>query len=170
MSDAARRPAPLESSDMRASPGSVSQANAWQGDAAGLQLVLEAGSFEQRVAEAAAWAERITLCLTAPHSQRGALPWWRELLSRSSKCERIYVRRAEHAESWLLHRLHETGALRVIEGGGKQVAQNLLLFTRGEELRVLLSHISLERAVAGAGFGALLSFQGASSTELARSC
>ena len=50
------------------------------------------------------------------------------------------------------------------------VLMYLLLFTRGEELRVLLSHISLERAVAGASFGALLSFQGASSTELARSC
>ncbi len=155
---------------MRASSGSVSQPSSWHGDAAGLQLVLESSSFEHRVAEAAAWAERITLCLTAPQSQRGALPWWRELLSRSSKCERIFVRRADHAESWLLHRLHETGALRVIESGGKQVAQNLLLFGRGDELRVLLSHISLERAVAGASFGALLSFQGSSSSELGRSC
>lgn len=155
---------------MRASTGSVSQANSWHDDAGRLQLVLDSSRVEPLVAEAAAWAERITLCMTAPQSQRGALPWWRELLSRSSKCDRVYVRRAEHAESWLLHRLHETGALRVIEGGGKQVAQNLLLFARGDELRVLLSHISLERAVAGAGFGALLSFQGASSSELGRSC
>lgn len=155
---------------MLASPGSVSQADAWQGGAERLQLVLDSSRIEHMVAEAAAWAERITLCMTAPQSQRGALPWWRELLSRSSKCERIYLRRAEHTESWLLHRLHETGALRVLEGGGKQVAQNLLLFSRGDELRVLLSHISLERAVAGASFGALLSFQGSSSSELGRAC
>ncbi|MEY2932572.1 MAG: hypothetical protein RL033_3321 [Pseudomonadota bacterium] len=155
---------------MWASPGSVPLASAWQGDTERLQLVLDASGFERMVADAAAWAERITLCLTAPQSQRGALPWWRELLARSSKCERIYLRRADHSESWLLHRLHETGALRLIESGGKQVAQNLLLFARGDQLRVLLSHISLERAVAGAGFGALLSFQGSGSSELARSC
>ncbi|MEY4551655.1 MAG: hypothetical protein RL685_7850, partial [Pseudomonadota bacterium] len=90
---------------MWASPGSVSLASAWQGDTERLQLVLDASGFERMVADAAAWAERITLCLTAPQSQRGSLPWWRELLARSSKCERIYLRRADHSESWLLHRL-----------------------------------------------------------------
>jgi Sigma-70, region 4 len=173
MSDAARRPVLLPAS----APGSPaaeeadsSSDGAWPGEAEQLSLVLDASRFDRIVAEAAAWADRITLCLTAPHSQRGSLPWWQELLARSSKCERIYLRRPEQTEAWLLHRLQETGALSVVESGGKQVAGNLLMFVRSSEIRVLLAHIPLERAVAGAAFGALLAFRGSGTSEIVRSC
>ncbi|HKO95313.1 MAG TPA: hypothetical protein VJU61_29355, partial [Polyangiaceae bacterium] len=142
--------------------------SAWLSGENELGLVLDAEGFESKLAEAAAWAERITLCLTAPQSQRATLRGWRELLAHSAKCDGIYLRRAEATEGWLLHRLHDTGALRLVEGGGKQVAANLLLFARGAELRALFSHIPLERAVSGAGFGALLAFRAASSSEIAR--
>jgi len=142
----------------------------WQGEAERLELVLETAGFDHLVAAAAAWADRITLCLTAPESERGSLPWWQELFARSAKWDRVYLRRAAHTENWLLHRVQETGSLRLVEGGGKQVAANLLLFSRSNELRVLLSHIPLERAVAGAAFGALLSFRGSPNGDLARSC
>ncbi|HEU4580704.1 MAG TPA: hypothetical protein VFS67_20745 [Polyangiaceae bacterium] len=143
---------------------------AWQQDAERLDLVLDAGRFDLLVREAATWAERITLCVTSPQGQRNTLPWWQELFARSAKFDRVYLRRAEHTENWLLHRLHETGALRLVHGSGKQVAGNLLIFARAEELRVLFSHIPLERAVEGAAFGALLSFRGTPAGELARSC
>ena len=145
-------------------------ASVWTYEAERLELVLDASRFESMLIEATRWAERITLCVTAPQSQRGTSGWWGELLARSTKCERIYVRRPDQTESWLLHRLHDTGALRWLNGGGKQVASNLLMFSRDGEVRVLLSHIALERAVAGCGFGALLSFRGEESGELARSC
>ncbi len=145
-------------------------ASSWTGETERLALVLDAARFDAMLSEATRWAERITLCVTAPQSQRGAAPCWGELLARSTKCDRIYVRRPDQTESWLLHRLHDTGALRLLNGGGKQVASNLLMFSRGGEARVLLSHIALERAVAGCGFGALLSFRGAEGGELARSC
>ena len=144
--------------------------SAWAAPSEQLGLVLESGAIDAMVAEAAAWAERITVCVTAPDSQRGGLAFWGEVLARSPKCDRIFVRRAEHAEPWLLHRLHDTGALRLLERGGKQVASNLLMFSRGAELRVLLAHIPLDRAVAGAAFGALLAYNGASDSVLGRAC
>lgn len=167
MSDAARRPISASTTE---SSEADSGMTAWQQEAERLELVLDAARFDALVREAATWAERITLCVTSPQSARNTLPWWQELFARSAKFDRVYLRRAEHTENWLLHRLHETGALRLVTGGGKQVAGNLLIFTRGQELRVLLSHIPLERAVEGAAFGALLSFRGAPAGELARSC
>ncbi len=183
MLDAARR---LDLSDgssrvVAGDTAASAAASAWSQHAERLELVLDAARFESMLTEATRWAERITLCVTAPQSQRSSSPsvgsrggsgraWWGELLARSTKCDRIYVRRPDQTESWLLHRLHDTGALRWLSGGGKQVASNLLMFWRDGEARVLLSHIPLERAVLGAGFGALLSFRGAESGELVRSC
>jgi hypothetical protein len=150
--------------------GTESATSAWPEPSDTLALVLDGSRFEGMMAEAASWADRITVCVTAPHSQHGDLPWWGELLARGSKCDRIYLRRAEQAEGWLLYQLHETGALRLLDGGGRQVASNLLLFSRAGELRVLLSHIPFERAVAGAAFGTLLAFRGSGSADFARSC
>jgi hypothetical protein len=132
--------------------------------------VRDGSDFEAMLAEAASWADRITLCVTASRRESASLPWWGELLARSAKCDRIYLRHAEHAERWLLERLHETGALRLLESSAKQVASNLLTFSRAGEIRVLLSHLPLERAVAGAAFGTLLSFRGGHTGELARAC
>ena len=148
----------------------ASRASAWAGEADRLELVLEAAEVDTLVAEAARWAERITLCVTAPHSQHGSSPLWGELLARGTKCDRIMVRRPEQAEGWLLHRLHDTGTLLLVEGGGKQVASNLLMMARGDELRVVLSHIPLERALSGAAFGTLLCFRGAPEVAIARAC
>lgn len=150
--------------------GPVSRASAWTSDVGRLELVLDAAEVDVIVAEAARWAERITVCVTAPHSQQGRSPLWGELLARATKCDRVLVRRPEQAEGWLLHRLHDTGALLLVEGGGKQVASNLLMFARGDELRVVLSHIPLERALSGAAFGTLLSFRGAPDSTIARAC
>jgi hypothetical protein len=144
--------------------------SAWRAEPGGLVLVRDGGELPGLLAEAVTWAERITVSVTAPQSARGSSAWWRELLARNTKCDAIYVRRPEQAESWLLHRLHATGRLRLVETGGKQVASNLILLSRGDELRILLSHISLERALAGAAFGALLSFRGSASSEIARAC
>ena len=58
---------------------------------------------------------------------------------------RIYLRRAEQTEGWLLHQLYDTGALRLLDNGGRQVASNLILFVRTGELRVLLSHLPLKK-------------------------
>lgn len=174
MKDAARWPVLHDVSSFRAraptaAAGAVA-ASAWNGQPGVLSLLLDASEIQAMVAEAAAWAERIAVCVTAPQSERGTHPWWMELLARSTKCTSIQVRRAEQTERWLLHRLHETGRLRLVEGGGKNVASNLLSFARGDELRVLLSHIPLDRAVLGAQFGALLSFQGRSDDGIARAC
>jgi Sigma-70, region 4 len=142
----------------------------WRSPPDQLTLVTDSSELPALMAEAACWAERITACVSAPDSERGSGSWWRELLARSSKCEGVFVRRPEQAEAWLLGRLHATGNLRLVEAGGKQVASNLIVFARGTELRVLLSHIPLERALAGAPFGALLCFQGSQGSELARAC
>jgi hypothetical protein len=142
----------------------------WRGERESLTLVLDGAEVDALVADAARWAERITLCVTAPQSDRGRLPFWGELLARSTKCDRIFVRRPELAEGWLLHRLHDTGALRLVDGGGKQVASNLLVFARSTERRVIFSHIPLERAVDGAAFGTLLSCVCASDGTMARAC
>lgn len=150
--------------------GPASRTSAWTGEVDRLELVLDAAEVDVIVAEAARWAERITLCVTAPHSQHGSSPLWGELLARGTKCDRVMVRRPEQAEGWLLHRLHDTGALLLVEGGGKQVASNLLMFARGDELRVVLSHIPLERALSGAAFGTLLRFRGAPDSAIARAC
>lgn len=171
--DAARQQGSERNSALQAYAHTANRApvdSAWSEVGEGLGLVLEPERFETLVAEAAVWAERVTLCVTAPQSQQGSLPWWGELLARSSKCDHIYVRRPEQTESWLLHRLHDTGALRLVSGGGKQVAANVMLFARGAERRVLLAHIALDRAVAGAPFGALLCAAGASSGRIARAC
>jgi hypothetical protein len=174
MSDAARRPGVSQISAARErTPEQLSSdamTDGWRAEAERLELVLEPSGFDTLIAQAASWADRITLCVTAPQSQRGRLPWWQELFARSSKWDRVFLRRAVHTENWLLHRMHETGALRLVEGGGKQVATNLLMFSRSTEQRVLLSHIPLERAVDGAAFGALLYFRGSPAGELARSC
>jgi hypothetical protein len=155
------------------SDGGVSdgtRSSAWRAEPGGLVLVRDSAELPPLLADAVAWAERITVSVTAPQSARGTSAWWRELLARNTKCDAIYVRRPEQAEGWLLHRLHVTGRLRLVDAGGKQVASNLILFARGDELRILLSHISLERALAGAAFGALLSFRGSASSEIARAC
>jgi sigma-70-like protein len=179
INDALRRQALHDGSaaEMRASVERASvehdagaRVSPWRGEPEALTLVLDGSEVDALVAEAARWAERITLCVTAPQSDRGRLPFWGELLARSSKCDRVYVRRAELAEGWLLHRLHDTGALRLVDGGGKQVASNLLVFARGAERRVLFSHIPLERAVDGVAFGTLLSCVGASDGTMARAC
>jgi hypothetical protein len=144
--------------------------SAWRGVPGGLALVQDVGEVPAMLTEAATWAERISACVSAPQSARGSSPWWRELLARSTKCDGFYVRRGEQAEAWLLQRLHATGRLRLVEAGGKQVASNLIAFARGSELCVLFSHIPLERALAGAAFGALLSFRGSVNSELGRAC
>src|SRR6187431_2855689 len=75
------------------SPASLpSRASAWTGEAGRLELVLDASTVDATVAEAARWAERITLCVTAPHSQQGSSPLWGELLARSTKCASVLVR------------------------------------------------------------------------------
>ncbi|HTV17669.1 MAG TPA: hypothetical protein VMG12_03335, partial [Polyangiaceae bacterium] len=144
--------------------------SAWRAESESLTLVTDGSELPRLIAEAAAWAERITLCVSAPQSERGTASWWRELFARSSKLDGVYVRQAQRGEGWLLHRLHALGALRLVEGGGKQVASNLWMFARGDELRVVLTHIPLERAAAGATFGALLAFRGRQSGELGRAC
>jgi hypothetical protein len=174
MKDAARWPMLQDVSSTRArapntAPGGA-PASTWNTEPGALSLLLDASEIQAMVAEAAAWAERIAVCVTAPQSERGTHPWWMELLARSTKCTSIQLRRAEQTERWLLHRLHETGRLRLVEGGGKNVASNLLSFSRGDELRVLLSHIPLDRAVLGAQFGALLSFRGRVDDGIARAC
>jgi hypothetical protein len=136
--------------------------SAWRAEADDLALVSQGAELHAMVAEAAIWAERITCCLTAPHSERGTLPWWGELLARSSKCAGMYVRQGERAEGWLLHRLHSLGVLRLVDVSRQPLAHDLWIFERGSELRVLMSHIPLERAVTRAAFGTLLSFQGSS--------
>jgi hypothetical protein len=148
----------------------MTSVSVWRGESESLTLVTDGVELPRLIADAAVWAERITLCVTAPQSERGALAWWRELFARSSKCDGVYVRQAQRGEGWLLHRLHALGVLRLVEAGGKQVAGNLWMFARGDELRVVLTHIPLERAVAGAAFGALLAFRGRSTAELARAC
>jgi hypothetical protein len=150
--------------------GAASRASAWTVEPDRLELLLDAAEVDVVVAEAARWAERITLCVTAPHSQHGSSPLWGELLARGTKCDRIMVRRPEQAEGWLLHRLHDTGALLLVEGGGKQVASNVLMFCRSDEQRVVLSHIPLDRALSGAAFGTLLCFRGAPDATIARAC
>jgi hypothetical protein len=143
----------------------------WREESETLSLLSQAGEFPAMVAEAASWAERITLCVSAPQSELGSLPWWRELIARSSKCTGVYVRFGERAERWLLQRLHAAGVLRLVDVvEGQPVASNLLLFERADELRAVLAHIPLERAVAGAGFGALLGFRGGARGEFARAC
>ena len=144
--------------------------SAWRAETESLSLVTDGGELPRLIGEAAAWSERFTLCVSAPQSERGTLAWWRELFARSSKCEGVYVRQAQRSEGWLLHRLHALGSLRLVEAGGKQVASNLWMFSRGDEMRVVLTHIPLERAAAGAAFGALLSFQGRNSAEISRAC
>lgn len=177
MRDAARRLVAYDGSALRASAlgaGHSARENrdssAWLQEAESLSLVLDASRFEALLAEAAHWADRISACVTASQTERGNLPWWGELLARSTKCDRIYLRRGEQAEGWLLHRLHDTGALRLLDGGVKQVAGNLLLFARAGEIRALLAHIPLEHALSGAPFGALLSFRGGASGDFARAC
>jgi hypothetical protein len=145
--------------------------SAWRAEPETLSLLSQADDFPAMVAEAASWAERITLCVTAPQSELGNSPWWRELIARSSKCTGAYVRFGERAERWLLQRLHAAGVLRLVDVvGGQPVASNLLLFERADELRAVLAHIPLERAVAGAGFGALLGFRGGPRGDFARAC
>lgn len=148
----------------------MTSVSAWRGESESLTLVTDGVELPRLIADAAAWAERITLCVSGPQSERGTLAWWRELFARSSKCDGVYVRHPQRAEGWLLHRLHALGVLRLVESGGKQVAANLWMFARADELRVVLTHIPLERAVAGAAFGALLAFRGRSTAELARAC
>jgi hypothetical protein len=145
-------------------------ASTWTAEPGALSLLLDTSEIQAMVAEAATWAERIAVCVTAPQSERGTHPWWMEVLARGAKCSSIQVRRAEQTERWLLHRLHESGKLRLVDGGGKNVASNLIAFERGGELRVLLSHIPLDRAVLGAQFGALLAFQGKRDDGIARAC
>lgn len=164
----AARPAPRPTP--AALPRAERETSAWLDPVETLSLVRDGSRFEVMLGEAASWADAITLCVTAPQSALASAPWWGELLARASKCEHIYLRRADQADGGLLHRLHDTGALRLLEGGGKQVAGNLMLFAREGELRVLLSHIPFERAVSGAAFGALLSFRGRADGELARAC
>jgi hypothetical protein len=142
----------------------------WHAEADSPALVSQGAEFHAMVAEAAIWAERMTCCVTAPRSQRGTLPWWRELLARSSKCDAILVRYGERAEGWLLHRLHSAGVLKLVDAASPGVAHDLLMFTRGDELRVLWAHVPLEQAVARAALGALLSFRGGAGAELARAC
>lgn len=153
-----------------ASPSSGAAASVWVDTGEALSLVLDAARFEAMFAEAATWADRIVVCVTAPQSQRGVMPLWSELLARSSKCERVLVRRADQTEGWLLHQLYETGALRLVDVGGRQVASNLVMFSREGELRVLLSHMPFERALAGAPYGTLLAFRGNQDDDFARSC
>jgi hypothetical protein len=176
MTDAARWPILQDISSfgsLARAPNASTQAapaSHWTAEPGALSLLLDASAIQALIAEAASWAERIEVCVTAPQSERGTHPWWMELLARNTKCGSIQVRRAEQSERWLMHRLHETGKLRLVEGGGKNVASNLLSFSRGSELRVLLSHIPLERAVLGAPFGALLSFRGTRDDGIARAC
>src|SRR5262245_55719660 len=80
--------------------------SAWRAEPESLSLVTDGAELPRMIAEAAAWAERITLCVSAPQSERGTLAWWRELFARSSKCDGVYVRQAQRCEGWLLHRLH----------------------------------------------------------------
>ncbi len=144
--------------------------SAWRAEAQGLTPVESGAELPVMIAQAASWAERITCCVTAPHSERGALPWWRDLLSRCSKCDAVYVRQSERAEGWLLHRLHAAGVLRLVDIAEPPLAHELWLFARGNERRVLLAHVPLERAVSRAAVGALLSFQGGADSELGREC
>jgi hypothetical protein len=150
--------------------GITVEVSAWRAEADNPTLVSQGAELHAMVAEAAIWAERMTCCVTAPRSERGTLPWWRELLARSSKCDAIFVRHAERTEGWLLHRLHAVGVLRLVDAPGDALAHDLLMFTRADELRVLWTHVPLEQAVARAAFGALLSFRGAAGAELARAC
>jgi Sigma-70, region 4 len=172
MIQAVRWPVLHDDSNSWAQPPSRASAarGAWRAEPDALTLVKDGAELPALLAEATSWAERITVCVSAPASERGTSPWWRELLARNTKIDGVYLRRPEQAEGWLLHRLHAAGSLRLVEAGGRQVASNLLLFARGGELRVLLSHIPLERALAGAAFGALLSFRGTQQSELARAC
>jgi hypothetical protein len=150
--------------------GITSGVSAWRAEADSPTLVSQGAEFHAMVAEAVIWAERITCCTTAPRSERGTLPWWRELLARSSKCDAIFVRYGERAEGWLLHRLHSAGVLRLVDAAGPGVAHDLLMFTRADELRMLWTHVPPEQAVARAAFGAVLSFRGPARAELARAC
>jgi hypothetical protein len=134
-----------------------------------LDLVLDPARLNALLVEATRWSDRITLCLSAPHSEHGGIPAWMELLDARKKYERVIIHRAADTEAWLLQRLHETGALRLAEGAGKRFTSQLLGFRRDDEVRLFLVHAPLARAALESDCGSVAHFHGHLSSDFALS-
>jgi hypothetical protein len=133
-------------------------------------LVLEAQRLDEQLREAALWCDRVTLCLTAPNSDHGEVAAWKALLAAAAKLERVCVNVAIPAEGWLLHRLQETGALRLLQSETPRLRGNLLIFRRGLDARCLLINDALTSATLRSDCGAVVAYSGAADSDFARSC
>lgn len=133
-------------------------------------LVLEAPRLEEQLREAALWCDRATLCLTGPNSSHGEVAAWQALLGAAAKLERACVNVATPAEGWLLHRLQETGALRLLESEAPRLRGNLLIFRRGLDARCWLVNGPLSSATLSGDCGVVIAYAGAADADFARSC
>lgn len=132
-----------------------------------VDLVVQATRLGALLSEAAHWADRITLCLSAPSSEHGNVAAWAQLLEEQHKYERAIVNQATHSEPWLLHRLHETGALRLLSSAEQRFAGNLLWFEREGAVRILVVPVSLTRSAVRVDCGASVHFAGCQSDDFA---
>ncbi|HEU4583695.1 MAG TPA: sigma factor-like helix-turn-helix DNA-binding protein [Polyangiaceae bacterium] len=134
-----------------------------------VDLIGEPARFGTLLGEAVQWCDRITLCLAAPRSEQGTAQPWSELLAASTKYDRIFVSEIPATESWLLHRLHETGALRLIRASEPRYQDQLLCFERAGSVQLFLARAPLTGATLHAGCGAVVHFRGESTDEFASS-
>lgn len=134
-----------------------------------IHLIAEAARFGTLLSAAVQWCERITLCLSAPRSERGTVDAWSDLLAARSKYDRVIVHDVEATEGWLLHRLHETSILRLIQACSRRFDDQLLCFERGGHVQMFLARAPLTRAAFRVDGGAVVHFQGESTEELALS-
>lgn len=125
--------------------------------------------FSALLSEAVTWCDRITLCLAAPRSEHGTVEAWAALLAARAKYDRVIVSDAAAAEGWLLHRLHETSALRLIEGPSRRFEDQLLHFQRGGEVQLLLARTPLTGASSRGECGPVVHFRGESTEDFALS-
>jgi hypothetical protein len=133
-----------------------------------VDLILDARRWSGLLVEAARWADHISLCLSAPNSEHGAVAVWRELLDARTKYERVIIEGAAQAEPWLLHRLHETGTFRLVSGAGRNLRGQLLGFRRGEEVRLFLAHVPLARTALESDCGSVVFYQGLAGSDFVR--
>lgn len=134
-----------------------------------VHLITEAARFGTLLSEAVQWCERITLCISAPRSERGTVEAWSVLLAAHSKYDRVIVHDVEATEGWLLHRLHETSTLRLIEASSRRFDDQLLCFEHGGSVQLFLARAPLTRAAFRIDGSAVVHFQGESTEELALS-
>ncbi len=133
---------------------------------AAVELLLDAERFEARLGEALAWSDRAELCVLAPHSDHGKVSMWAKLLVASAKLERVLCGKADAAEGWLLHRWHESGALRLVGSGERLLHPQVLRFRRGAEVRAFLTSTPLTRSAFERDCGSVFYVAGAQDAEL----